>query len=71
MLVAIRRQKLVDGKVFAFLMNGEMVIRRTFLHSNKVELQADNPFFKGETLTLDEVAELKVIGQILWVGGKI
>lgn len=71
MLVAIRRQKLVDGKVFAFLMNGEMVIRRTFLHSNKVELQADNPFFKGETLTLEEVSELKVIGQILWVGGKI
>ena len=63
-LVAIRSQPTVEnGEVAAVRIEGEATLKRVYLHSNFIELRAENPAFESIILAREEMNTVTIEGK--------
>ena len=63
-LVAIRSQPTVEnGEVAAVRIEGEATLKRVYLHSNFIELRAENPAFESIILIREEMNTVTIEGK--------
>lgn len=63
-LVAIRSQPTVEnGEVAAVRIEGEPTLKRVYLHSNFIELRAENPAFESIILAREEMNTVTIEGK--------
>ena len=63
-LVAIRSQPTVEnGEVAAVRIEGEATLKRVYLHSNFIELRAENPAFESIILAKEDMNTVTIEGK--------
>lgn len=66
-----RRGEHQDG-IYLLDMHGEIVARRLQYNFDKsISILCDNVAYQAQTIPLDQVNELQIIGKIIWAGGKV
>lgn len=69
-MVDIGQMTIIDGEVYAIRHGGDIRFRRLFSTvDGGIRLQADNPSHPSETLHVDAVSKLVVIGRVIWRAG--
>jgi phage repressor protein C with HTH and peptisase S24 domain len=61
-----------DNAIYALQFNGGLSIKRVqrFM-SGAIEIISDNKTYKPESLTPDQAESVKVVGRVVWAGGKV
>ena len=68
-MVDMSQRSLIDGALFVIRVNCHLVVKRvqTLLNRN-IKLISDNKEYAPEELKPEEMADLEVIGRVVWVG---
>lgn len=71
-LLDTSRQHIEDNAIYALQFNGGLSIKRVqrFM-SGAMEIISDNPRYKPESLTPEQAEHVKVVGRVVWAGGKV
>ena len=71
-LLDASRQHIEDNAIYALQFNGGLSIKRVqrFM-SGAMEIISDNQRYKPESLTPEQAESVKVVGRVVWAGGKV
>lgn len=73
LLVNRGARSVVNGRVFAFRLNGELLVKRMFNRGAELRAVSDNPDRESfpDIVLGNEEQEFEMIGRVLWMGAKL
>jgi hypothetical protein len=64
--------KLENGKVYALVYKDAPAVKRIYFQEfGKISLRSDNPNFEPEVIPEESISQLRIIGRVVWAGGKV
>lgn len=61
-----------DSSIYVLQLNGTLLVKRIQHKLNgSLVIKSDNKLYEPETVTGDEVNQLKIIGRVIWAGRKM
>lgn len=70
-LIDTSRTSPVDGAVFAVRYGDELRVKRVFRKIDSITLHSDNPDYPSEDIPYSKLADLHLIGRVVWVAGSV
>ena len=68
-IIEIRQEaKILNNKIHAFIYNDEFYIRRLSKNINQIIVKSDNKDFPTQYIEKDEIPNLHILGQIVYIG---
>lgn len=75
LLINSNYKRLESGRVYAIVVNDEVRVKRLFIGiSGDCRIASDNPnktLYPDETISADALANLHIVGRVVWMGGML
>lgn len=66
------QQEVRDDAIYVLRLNGGLIAKRLQkLFDGSIQIKSDNRVYDPQTVPMDRVGELTIIGRVVWIGGRV